>query len=76
MFKVPSLRNVARTAPYFHDGSVPTLPEAVHTMGRYQLGIELEPSEIASIVTWLGSLTGELPDAYVAGTGAVAVRAP
>ena len=63
-FKVPSLRNVAMTAPYFHDGSVPTLEEAVRMMGRYQLGVPPSDSEVASIVAWLGSLTGELPVAY------------
>ncbi len=66
MFKVPTLRNVARTAPYFHDASAATLPEAVKMMGRYQLGMELSEGEIASIVTWLGALTGELPAAYIA----------
>lgn len=65
MFKVPTLRNVARTAPYFHDASAATLPEAVKMMGRYQLGMELSEAEIASIVTWLGALTGELPRAYI-----------
>ena len=61
VFKVPSLRNVALTAPYFHDGSVTKLPEAVRMMGKHQLGIELTDPEIASIVAWLGSLTGTQP---------------
>ncbi len=61
VFKVPSLRNVAKTAPYFHDGSVPTLEEAVRLMGRHQLGKELSTSDVDSIVTFLGSLTGPLP---------------
>jgi cytochrome c peroxidase len=65
MFKVPSLRNVARTAPYFHDGSAETLEDAVRTMGRYQLGLDLGDDEVGSIVTWLRSLTGELPAAYI-----------
>jgi cytochrome c peroxidase len=65
-FKVPSLRNVARTAPYFHDGSTATLEEAVRAMGRYQLGLSLTGDEVVSIVAWLGSLTGELPTAYIA----------
>jgi cytochrome c peroxidase len=59
VFKVPSLRNVAITAPYFHDGSVDDLPTAVREMGEHQLGVDLSDAEIASIVQWLGSLTGE-----------------
>jgi cytochrome c peroxidase len=66
MFKVPTLRNIAKTAPYFHDGSAATLGEAVGRMGRHQLGIELSPTEVGSIVTWLDSLTGELPIDYIA----------
>ncbi|HEX3766716.1 MAG TPA: cytochrome c peroxidase [Kofleriaceae bacterium] len=66
MFKVPSLRNVAKTAPYFHDGSARTLDEAVTMMARHQLGEELSKSDVAAIVTWLGSLTGELPAKYIA----------
>ncbi|HWV37356.1 MAG TPA: cytochrome-c peroxidase [Vulgatibacter sp.] len=66
MFNVPSLRNVAKTAPYFHDGSVETLDEAVHLMARHQVGKELSDAEVKSIVTFLGSLTGEIPEAYIA----------
>ena len=65
VFKVPSLRNVAETAPYFHDGRVATLEEAVRRMARYQLGRKLSDAEVASIVTWLGSLTGTIPEAYI-----------
>jgi cytochrome c peroxidase len=65
MFKVPTLRNIAKTAPYFHDGSVPTLDGAVRRMGRYQLGLSLSDQEVAAIVTWLGALTGELPTEYI-----------
>ena len=61
MFKVPTLRNIAQTAPYFHDGSAPTLDVAVRMMGKHQLGLNLSDREITSIVTWLGSLTGKLP---------------
>ena len=57
VFKVPSLRNVALTAPYFHDGKVKTLEEAVKKMGFHQLGLELKDEEIASIVTFLKALT-------------------
>jgi cytochrome c peroxidase len=66
MFKVPTLRNIAKTGPYFHDGSAATLPEAVRMMGNHQLGLELSETEITSIVAWLESLTGELPKAYIA----------
>lgn len=66
MFKVPTLRNIAKTGPYFHDGSATTLPEAVRMMGSYQLGLELSETEVSAIVAWLGSLTGELPKAYIA----------
>jgi cytochrome c peroxidase len=65
MFKVPTLRNIAKTAPYFHDGSVATLDAAVRRMARYQLGLTLSDQEVAAIVTWLGALTGELPLAYI-----------
>lgn len=58
-FKVPSLRNVARTAPYFHDGSVPTLEAAVEIMAKYQLGRSLSPREVDLIVKFLRTLTGE-----------------
>ena len=66
MFKVPTLRNIEKTAPYFHDGSGATLSDAVKAMGRYQLGLDLSADEVTSIVTWLKSLTGELPRAYIA----------
>jgi len=61
-FKVPSLRNIAMTAPYFHDGSVATLPEAVTLMGRHQLGVDLKEGEVEALVAFLKSLTGNLPD--------------
>jgi cytochrome c peroxidase len=61
MFKVPSLRNIAKTAPYFHDGSAATLPDAITMMGRHQLGLELSDEEVTSIAAWMQSLTGELP---------------
>jgi cytochrome c peroxidase len=58
-FKVPSLRNVAVTAPYFHDGSAQTLSEAVAVMAKYQLGRPLPPEDQADIVKFLRTLTGE-----------------
>ncbi|MFZ2268608.1 MAG: cytochrome-c peroxidase [Azonexus sp.] len=59
VFKVPSLRNIALTSPYFHDGSVDSLAEAVVIMGRYQLGRELAEPDVQAIVAFLNSLTGE-----------------
>ena len=61
MFKVPSLRNVEKTAPYFHNGKVTTLDEAVRLMGEYQLNTKLTPAQVTSIAAWLRTLTGELP---------------
>ena len=59
VFKVPSLRNVAVTSPYLHDGSVETLKEAINIMGKTQLGRELTSDEISLIEAFLRSLTGE-----------------
>jgi cytochrome c peroxidase len=58
VFKVPSLRNVARTAPYFHDGSVARLDEAVRVMARFQLGRDLEAADVNDLAAFLESLTG------------------
>jgi cytochrome c peroxidase len=66
VFKVPSLRNVAKTAPYFHDGSAATLNAAVRMMARHQLGVELEDDEARELEAWLGSLTGDIPHEYIA----------
>ncbi len=65
VFKVPSLRNIEKTAPYFHDGSVATLEQAVKLMGKHQLGKQLQDDEIQSIMTWLKSLTGTIPSDYI-----------
>ncbi|KAA3639404.1 MAG: cytochrome-c peroxidase, partial [Bacteroidetes bacterium] len=61
LFKVPSLRNVTRTAPYFHDGSVADLHQAVKIMAKAQLNTDLPDEEIDDIVAFLHALTGELP---------------
>jgi cytochrome c peroxidase len=66
VFKVPSLRNIDRTGPYFHDGSTANLTDAVRLMAHHQLGKELSPGQVQSIVTWLGALTGTLPSRYIA----------
>lgn len=60
-FKVPTLRNVALTAPYFHDGSAATLEDAVRTMGAFQLGRDLSDEQVRLLVAFLGTLTGDLP---------------
>ena len=63
VFRVPSLRNVERTAPYFHDGSAATLAQAVQVMARYQLGRKLADEQVAGIIAFLKSLSGELAPA-------------
>jgi cytochrome c peroxidase len=62
VFKAPSLRNVALTAPYFHSGGVWDLGEAVDVMGSVQLGAELAPGDVDAIVAFLESLNGEQPN--------------
>jgi cytochrome c peroxidase len=65
-FKVPTLRNIEKTAPYFHDGSIATLEQAVKVMAEYQTPkAVLTDAEVASIVTFLKVLTGDLPTAYI-----------
>lgn len=65
MFKVPSLRNIAKTGPYLHDGSVAKLGEMVKLMAAHQSGRTLSDGDTASIVTFLGSLTGTAPADYI-----------
>ncbi|MFN7919749.1 MAG: cytochrome c peroxidase [Bryobacteraceae bacterium] len=65
VFKVPSLRNVEKTAPYFHDGKVPALDRAVRLMGEHQLGVTLSDEQVTQIVAWLKTLTGEIPRDYI-----------
>jgi len=61
VFRIAPLRNVAETAPYFHDGSSPTLRDAVSIMGSAQLGRGFNPDEVGALVAFLESLTGEFP---------------
>jgi cytochrome c peroxidase len=61
VFRVAPLRNVAQTAPYFHNGSVQDLSEAVRIMGKAQLGFTLSDQDVADLVDFLNSLTGEFP---------------
>lgn len=64
VFKVPSLRNVAKTAPYYHDGSIPTLDACVQFMAYYQLGKFLDQQTVDDIVAFLESLTGEFNEQF------------
>jgi cytochrome c peroxidase len=66
LFKVPTLRNVADTAPYFHDGSIADLPTAVTTMASVQLGRTLAPADVDAIVAFLGALSGRPAGDYIA----------
>lgn len=61
MFRVPTLRNITDTAPYFHNGSVNDLGEAVRVMAKTQLNKDLSDEDVADIVAFLSSLTGEYP---------------
>ena len=61
MYKVPTLRNIALTAPYFHNGKVTTLNDAVMVMAKTQLNKDLTPQQTDDIVAFLNALTGEFP---------------
>ncbi|WP_457594622.1 cytochrome-c peroxidase [Hydrogenimonas sp.] len=61
VYKVPSLRNITLTAPYFHDGSVPTLELALQRMAYHNLGFDLSSDEIEALIAFLSTLTGESP---------------
>jgi cytochrome c peroxidase len=61
VFKVPGLRNVSMTPPYFHDGSVGTLSQAIRLMADLQTGRKLSDQQVESMVQFLEALTGELP---------------
>jgi cytochrome c peroxidase len=62
VFKVPSLLNVEKTAPYYHDGKIATLEEAVKNMAAIQLNKDLSQEDVDSIVAFLKALTGKLPE--------------
>jgi cytochrome c peroxidase len=64
VFRVAMLRNVAKTAPYFHDGSVDRLDRAVRIMAAVQLGRTLDDATVDSIVSFLETLTGDVPSNY------------
>jgi len=64
-FKVPSLHNIAKTAPYLHDGSIESLDTMIAMMAEHQMGRELTDADVKSIKTFLIALTGEIPAEYV-----------
>jgi cytochrome c peroxidase len=64
IFKVPSLRNIAKTGPYFHDGSIKDLGEAIKIMAKIQLNADLSETEVNNLVAFLGALTGEVPTQF------------
>lgn len=61
VFKVPSLRNIALTGPYLHDGSAKTLTDAIHKMAVYQVGQQIPNHEVSDIIAFLNTLTGDQP---------------
>jgi cytochrome c peroxidase len=65
LFKVPSLRNIAKTGPYFHNGSVGSLEQAVQLMARHQLGKDLTPGDTRVVIVWSKTLTGDIPREYI-----------
>ena len=65
-FRVPILRNINKTAPYFHNGSIKELKEAVRIMSKYQIGNEFSPEQIDDVVTFLKTLDGELVEYSIA----------
>lgn len=64
VFRVQPLRNVARTSPYFHDGSVADLGTAIRIMARVQLGLELDETDVEELVEFLAALTGDVPENF------------
>ncbi len=65
VFKVPSLRNVEKTGPYFHDGKVASLEQAVRDMAEYQLAKKLTDDQVKQIVAFLRVLTGKIDPEYI-----------
>ena len=60
MFRVPILRNVTKTSPYFHNGAVEKIEEVVRIMSKYQLGNEFTPAQIDDVVAFLKTLEGDV----------------
>lgn len=74
IFKVPTLRNIAKTAPYFHDGSVAELGKAISIMAKAQLNKDLSSEEVKKIEAFLNALTGEVPQSAVQTPKGVSMR--
>ena len=66
VFKVPSLRNIEKTGPYLHDGSVASLSDMIKIMGAHQLGRDLNAEQVGQVETFLKTLTGTPDAAYIA----------
>jgi len=64
VYKVPTLRNIAKTAPYFHDGSAKTLRDAIKAMAYYNLGFDLQEQDIIKIEAFLHTLNAPLQEEY------------
>lgn len=64
--RVPSLRNIAETAPYFHDSSISNLEAAIRLMGHHQLGVELSNEDVNAIAAWMRALSGDVDPTYIA----------
>ena len=62
VYKVPTLRNIALTAPYFHDGSVKSLKKAIELMGEYNLGVDIPKEDVEAIEAFFKTLSGETPE--------------
>ena len=60
VYKIPSLRNVEKTYPYFHDGSVKNLKKAISLMGKYNVGVNMSKEDIDDIEAFLKTLTGKI----------------
>jgi cytochrome c peroxidase len=65
VFKVPSLRNINKTGPYFHSGKVTSLDQAIRFMAEYQVGKTMSDAEVQSVIAFLGALTGDIPAEYI-----------
>ena len=76
MVRVPTLRNITQTAPYFHNGQIATLSEAIKEMGRIQLGIDLNDKETTQIETFLKALEGKKPTVVYPMLPASTVKTP
>ena len=66
VLRVPSLKNIGETAPYFHDSSTSNLEAAIRLMGHHQLGVELSNDEVNAIAAWMRALSGDVDAAYIA----------